>query len=312
MSTNTAIGFRVESAGPLALLQDAGRFGVRHLGITQGGPADLHAWAWANYLVGNTWGTPALEVTVGGLKLVAEESLTIAIAGADLALTCNKKPLPLWRTVTVKEGDQLAFGTPVNGLRAYLSVAGGFAAEAVLSSVASVVRESLGGFDGQGRPLADGDPLAVKKAGLKSVERKTPATKWPDYAAPAILNLLVGAQATSFTGKSLFDAFNAYWCVDTRADRMGVRLTGPKLQCKIESMISEGISHGAVQVPPDGQPIALLNDRQTIGGYPRLGSLTPLAAARLAQCQPGQAVKLRAVGVEQALHEYRNFRSFFG
>ncbi|MFW6346348.1 MAG: allophanate hydrolase, partial [Halomonas sp.] len=100
--------------------------------------------------------------------------------------------------------------------------------------------------------------------------------------------------------------------VDDRADRMGVRLTGPRLACRIGSLVSEGIGLGAVQVPPDGQPIALLNDRQTIGGYPRLGALTPLAASRLAQCLPGQEVRLVPVCGERALADYRRFRTAFG
>ncbi len=311
MSADTAIGFHVERAGPLALLQDAGRFGVRHLGVTQGGPADLHGWAWANYLAGNTWGTPALEITFGGLKLVAGQVLTVAIAGADLTAKHNNKPLPLWRTVTLKKGDQLTFGTPVNGLRAYLAVAGGFAADPVLGSVSCVVREKLGGFNGQGNRLENGNQLMVTNTESHNPEREAPTHERPDYSSPATLNLLTGAQIASFTGRSIFDAFNAGWRVDNRADRMGVRLTGPKLHCNIESLVSEGISLGAIQVPPDGQPIALLNDRQTIGGYPRLGNLTPLAASRLAQCQPGQVVKLRAVGVDRALTEYRDFRSMF-
>ena len=311
MTSNASVGFSVERAGPLALLQDAGRFGVRHLGVTQGGPADLHGWAWANYLVGNAWGTPALEVTFGGLKLVAMQELTIATTGADLRAKHNDNPLPLWRTVTLKKGDQLTFGTPANGLRAYLAVAKGFAAQAVLGSVSSVVRERLGGFDGQGNSLGNGDELTVTSTGLSDLDREAPAHERPDYSSPVTLKLLTGAQIAAFTGKSIFDAFNAEWRVDNRADRMGVRLTGPKLRCSIESLVSEGISSGAIQVPPDGQPIALLNDRQTIGGYPRLGNLTPLAASRLAQCQPGQTVKLRAVGVEQALSEYRRFRSMF-
>ncbi|WP_282040132.1 biotin-dependent carboxyltransferase family protein [Halomonas alimentaria] len=309
MSKYTVIGLRVERAGPLALLQDAGRFGVRRLGVTQGGPADLHGWAWANRLVDNAWGTPALEITFGGLKLVAERDLTIAVAGGDLSATLEGRPLPLWQPVSLREGQALAFAAPRNGLRAYLAVAGGFQAEPVLGSVSCVVREGLGGFDGRGGKLADGDRLAVTaEAGRRVQEKGLPAAECPDYASPATLGLLPGAQVADFTGDSLFAAFNRPWRVDDRADRMGVRLTGPKLTCRIGSLISEGIGLGAVQVPPDGQPIALLNDRQTIGGYPRLGALTPLSASRLAQCLPGQEVRLAATTLERALSRQRRFR----
>lgn len=306
------VGFRVERAGPLALLQDAGRFGVRRLGVTQGGPADLHGWAWANRLAGNPWGAATLEVTFGGLTLVAECEVTIAVAGADLGATLDDKPLPLWQPVIVREGQTLRFGSPVNGLRAYLAVAGGFYAAPVLGSVSCVAREGLGGFDGHGSKLADGDRLTVsEKVGQAVKHTQAPERERIDYRKPATLALLPGAQVSDFTGASLYAAFNQPWQVDDRADRMGVRLTGPPLACRVTSMISEGIGLGAVQVPPDGQPIALLNDRQTIGGYPRLGALTPLSAARLAQCLPGQAVCLSATSTENALMAYRRFRHAF-
>ena len=116
----------------------------------------------------------------------------------------------------------------------------------------------------------------------------------------APLDVIVGAQIGQFSGQSLFDAFNTEWTLDSRADRMGIRLLGPTLVYQGPPMISEGIALGAVQVPPDGQPIVLLNDRQTIGGYPRLGALTPLSLARLAQCLPGQRVTLRPTTQEVA------------
>ncbi|MDT8878256.1 biotin-dependent carboxyltransferase family protein [Halomonas saccharevitans] len=312
--TDAVDGLLVKRAGPLALLQDAGRCGVRRLGVTQGGPVDLHGWAWANHLVGNAWGTPALEVTFGGLELVAERDLAVAVAGADLGATLDGEPLPGWRSLAIKAGQRLAFDTPVNGLRAYLAVAGGFSAPPVLGSVSCVVREGLGGHDGQGQRLVEGDRLRVTPCRAGSGRERAgeaPPQEAIDYRQPAVLSLLPGAQVGEFSGESLYRAFNMPWRVDDRADRMGVRLAGPPLHCRVTSMISEGIGLGAVQVPPDGQPIALLNDRQTIGGYPRLGALTPLACSRLAQCLPGQEVRLKAVPSERALDEYRRFRRTF-
>jgi allophanate hydrolase subunit 2 len=170
------------------------------------------------------------------------------------------------------------------------------------------VREGLGGHDGRGSRLATGDVLEVAASTTILPGGRTPHAYQPiDYSAPARLPLLPGAQIDEFAGPSLFEAFHADWRVDERADRMGVRLTGPVLRCRLTTMVSEGIALGAVQVPPDGQPIALLNDRQTIGGYPRLGALTPLAASRLAQCLPGQRVRLQAVSRESALADYRRF-----
>ena len=302
---------RVEKSGPLATLQDAGRFGVRRLGVTQGGPADLHAFAWANHLLRNAWGAAVLEITLGGLALLAERDLRLALCGADLSATRDGEPLAPWQAFTLRKGQRLAFGTPQAGVRAYLAVAGGFRGESVLGSVACVTREGLGGHTGAGTPLAEGEVLRVDgdaAGALKSGEaRRVPTEECLDYRAPAVLGLIPGAQIADFTGPSLFQAFHAEWRVDARADRMGVRLTGPRLECRLDGMISEGIALGALQVPADGQPIALLNDRQTVGGYPRLGTLTPLACARLAQCQPGQGVRLAPVPLGEAQTAYRRF-----
>jgi biotin-dependent carboxylase-like uncharacterized protein len=304
---------RVERAGPLALLEDAGRFGVRRLGVTQGGPADIHAWAWANHLLGNAWGAPALEITLGGLSLVVERDTTLALAGADLGARLDDEPLDAWSRLDVKQGQRLSFGSPENGLRAYLAVPGGFIAEPVLGSVAGVAREGLGGHDGRGGTLQEGGSLAFRGRHLAADDLPAVPARAarPDYARPARLELIAGAQIAEFTGASLFAAFNRPWHVDQRADRMGVRLDGPSLACRLTSMISEGLALGAVQVPPDGQPIVLLNDRQTIGGYPRLGTLTPLACARLAQCPPGHEVHLRATALEAAQTDYRRFLKQF-
>ncbi|MDN3526642.1 biotin-dependent carboxyltransferase family protein [Halomonas sabkhae] len=305
--------FEVRRAGPLALLQDAGRFGVRRLGVTQGGPADAHAWAWANRLVGNAWGTTGLEITMGGLELVCRSEAVIAVCGADLGASLDGEALPLWQGLRVEAGQRLSFQQPVNGLRAYLAVAGGFEAEQVLGSTATVTREGLGGLHGDGQPLQEGDRLS-RAAGPSGLQpgQQAPADAIIDYRQAPRLALIPGAQVAAFEGRSLYQAFNATWQVDDRADRMGVRLRGPELKCRSGGMISEGIGPGAVQVPPDGQPIALLNDRQTIGGYPRLGALTPLACARLAQCLPGQQVRLQPTSLEQASRAYRAFRSCFG
>ncbi|WP_136064787.1 5-oxoprolinase subunit C family protein [Modicisalibacter radicis] len=304
MSETTAL--HVERAGPLALLQDAGRFGVRRLGVTQGGPADLHAWAWANALLGNGWGAPVLEIALGGgLTLVAEDDSTLALAGADLSATLDGEPLAPWRSFSLRAGQCLAFAAPRAGLRAYLAAPGGFQAEPVLGSVASVVREELGGLDGYGHALEAGDRLEFVAA--RRTLREVPVDQRLDYPGMPWLALIPGAQVGDFPGESLYRAFNQTWRVDERADRMGVRLAGAPLACAIDGMISEGIALGAVQVPPDGQPIVLLNDRQTIGGYPRLGALTPLACSRLAQCAPGQAVRFVAQSRERAQREHRRF-----
>lgn len=273
----------IEASTALCLLQDAGRFGVRHLGVTQGGALDWVSMSWANWLLGNSLDAPVVEITLGGFTVLAEDYCVLALAGADLGAYIDERAISPGRSFILQKGQRLRFTQPHSGARAYLAAPGGFDAPKVLGSCASVAREALGGLDGFGRALAEGASLVYSGTGTHlrelPVERLLPA---------APLEVILGAQIGQFSGQSLFDVFNTEWTLDSRADRMGMRLLGTPLQYQGPSLISEGIPLGAIQVPPDGQPIVLLNDRQTIGGYPRLGALTPLSLARLAQCLPGR------------------------
>jgi len=299
----------IEASTPLCLVQDAGRFGVRHLGVTQGGAADWCSMSWANWLLGNELDAAVVEITLGGFAVVAEEDCLLALAGADLGAQIDGQALAPWRSFKLNKGQKLQFTQPLLGARAYLAAPGGFAAPSVLGSCATVVREELGGLDGLGVPLTKGAILSYH--GEPRPVRDVPQTQQPDLRSVKPLDLVIGAQIGQFSGQSLFDVFNSTWTIDSRADRMGIRLQGATLHYQGAAMISEGIPLGAVQVPPDGQPIVLLNDRQTIGGYPRLGALTPLALARLAQCLPGAKVRLRPVVQDVAHREHVEYLQRF-
>lgn len=292
-------GLRVLRSSPFIQLQDAGRFGVRHLGVTQCGALDWIAHRWANWLLGNPLTAAVVEITLGNADFECSRDATLALTGADLGARLDDQPLAPWRSFEVRKGQRLSFAQPRQGARAYLAAPGGFEAPLVLGSCASMLREGLGGLQGDGRAIAVGDSLAWP--GSTRATRQMPTEFIPEYRDAPRLQLVLGAQIGDFRGQSLFDAFNSQWLIDQRADRMGIRLNGPQLQCQRSSMISEGIPLGAVQVPPDGQPIILLNDRQTIGGYPRLGALTPQAVAQLAQCLPGQSVQFAPTTQDSAL-----------
>lgn len=298
---------RVEKAGPQALLQDAGRFGVRHLGMTQGGPMDWHAAGWANALLGNPMLAPVLEIAMGGLTLKAEADVTLALCGADLAARVNDQALAPWQRFELSKGDCLTFDLPRSGMRAYLAAPGGWSGSSDLGSVACVTREGLGGHKGGGVALEAGDELQCPsgQTGKYPALQQVPEASRIDYQQPARLGLIPAGQVAAFDGRSLYEAFNSEWHVDTRADRMGIHLSGPELTGRLPAMVSEGIAPGSVQVPPDGQPICLMNDRQTIGGYPRLGTLSPIGRARLAQCAPGHPVFLAACGSGAARAEWQ-------
>lgn len=295
-------GLLVERSTPLVQLQDAGRFGCRHIGVTQGGALDWISMSWANALLGNPLDSAVVEVTLGGFSLRVQQDAWLAIAGADLAATLDGQAVAPWQAFQVRQGQLLEFHRPMAGVRAYLAAPGGFDSPLCLGSRSTVTRDGLGGLDGKGSALAAGSRLSFQGHLATPVRITTQAP--PDISPEAPMQVVLGAQIAEFCGQSLFDFFNHPWQVDVRADRMGMRMLGPQLRYLGKGLISEGIPLGAIQVPPDGQPIILLNDRQTIGGYPRLGALTPASIARLAQAGPGDRIRFIPTLQETAQKEH--------
>ena len=305
-----SVYFRVIQTGPEASLQDAGRFGVRHLGLTQGGNMDWIAAASANQLLGNPANAACIEVLLGGLVLEAQQDAWISIAGADSPACIDDHPITGWQVSAIKAGQRLSLGYATRGLRCYIGLAGGgwLGEQSWFNSWSCVKREQLGGHLGSGALLGVGDQLLGSS---QAHQAPPPCSPLPceltqfDYAQTTQLAVLLGAQSRDFAGRSLFDAFNRPWQVSQRANRMGIRLEGPRLVYRGAGLISEGVSLGGIQVPADGQPFVLMNDRQTIGGYPRLGALTPFACAVLAQKAPGQCIGLTPTSEHAALSQLR-------
>ncbi|ARN72850.1 biotin-dependent carboxyltransferase family protein [Oceanicoccus sagamiensis] len=301
MSTAASTGFKVISPGVLSLIQDSGRFGYHGIGLTNGGPLDPQAFYWANRLCESaakqTANNIALEISVGGLVLESEVDTVIAVTGADMALTINGNNCPLWRSHTIKAGDHIELGYAQNGCRSYLAVAGGFDIAHSFGSAATVTREAIGGLDGE--RVQQGDLLPCHSASASHhycLDKKDQ----PVYSTSITARVILGYQQQTFSDvqKNLF--FSSEYTVSDRCDRMGYRLTGQEINSSINGILSEGICHGAIQIPADGQPIVLINDRQTIGGYPKIGSMISTDTARLAQLLPGGKVAFEAVSMERA------------
>ncbi len=293
------MSFEIVNPGVLALLQDDGRYGYQHLGVTTGGPMDEHAFVWANHLLGNAPGSAQLEITYGLLQLRCLADTTIALTGADLGARLNGEPLPPWRTRQVRKGDEILFATPVTGLRAYLTVLGGFEAEARLGSCATVCREGLGGSDGTGARLKVGDRLGFESR-RSTLDARVPDWAIPDYDQPLALGVMPGYQHDEFDSVQRTKFFSGEYRVSQNIDRMGYRLSGDAITPRRTGIISEGIAFGAIQIPSDGQPIVLLRDRQTIGGYPKIGCISALGAAQLSQRGPGARVHFYPMDVSEA------------
>ncbi len=294
-------GLKVIQPGILSLPQDSGRYGMHGIGLTTGGPLDRHAFRWANRLCGNSQQAVAIEVTIGGLVLEAMVKTSIALTGAEINLSINKHPAALWQTHSINPGDRIELGFASAGSRAYLAVAGGLQLTPIFASASTVPRESIGGLNQDGKPLQAGEILPCH-----ALDNHLPHLSVPDHQRPdlshnsAALRVVLGYQQQAFSALQKQIFFSADYAVTDSSDRMGYRLKGATIKSSIDGILSEGICMGAIQVPADGQPIVLLNDRQTIGGYPKLGSVLSLDIGKLAQLMPGGTVRFEAISIEQA------------
>ena len=280
-------GLSILQPGMLTLLQDSGRFGQHRIGLTNGGPLDRMAMAWANRLVHNQSDLTALEVSFGGLECEAKLATLICLAGGDLPLSINGEAKQSWRSHRVYPGDQISIGFATSFCRAYLAVAGGFQVASQFGSTATVVREGIGGLNGG--KLEAGNLLACQpcaNAGCLTL----PESEQPAYSSDIIVRVIPGYQQALFSQLQKRRFYSGEYLVTDRADRMGYRLEGPAIRYDIKGILSEGICMGAIQIPADGQPIVLLQDRQTIGGYPKIGAALSMDTARLAQLMPGGTV----------------------
>ena len=281
------MSMRVLQAGMLSLLQDNGRQGQHRLGLSNGGPLDREAFHYCNRLLQNSSTSTAIEISVGGLKLETQVDTYICVTGANMPLSINSEEKSLWEVHRVCAGDSIHIGFARSGCRSYLGVADGFSIECSFGSTATVVRENIGGLRGVSLQAEDRLPCPA----ISSRTRYYLAKKdQPRYQNTLTVRVIPSYQQRHFSRVEQRRFFGSTYKISERCDRMGYRLEGPIIACDIKGVLSEGICFGAIQVPPDGQPIVLLNDRQTIGGYPKIGAALSLDAARMTQLPPGSSV----------------------
>ncbi len=286
---------RVVRAGMLTTVQDLGRRGCRHSGVPTSGAMDAVALRVANALVGNAEEAAALEFTLVGPEVEFSEAAWVAVGGA----TCEG--VTAWQPLRVEAGERLKIGACANGCRGYLAVAGGIAVEPVLGSRSTFVRAGLGGFEG--RALRDGDTLEIG-ACERTQRVETSERRWtidprvlPPYSSEPTVRVVLGAQAEDY-GAALF---GRVFTVSAQSDRMGVRLHGVKLErSRAEELLSSAVNPGTVQVPPDGQPLVLMADAQTIGGYPQVAHVISVDLPLVAQLRPGDRVRFVEIPMDEA------------
>ncbi|MCB2167217.1 MAG: biotin-dependent carboxyltransferase family protein [Deltaproteobacteria bacterium] len=289
--------------GILASIQDAGRQGFGEIGVAPSGAADSYACRLGNLLVGNLENAAAIEITLMGFQARFLTETVFAVTGADLQPSLNGRALPMWTALKAAPGDILDLPSPVCGCRAYLAVGGGFHIPTVMGSRSTSIGAGFGGFDG--RVLRAGDRLPGCRPGhyLACAGRSIPDTLKALPVSEWVLRVLPGPQDDQFPAASRRQFYEAAYTVSGKSDRTGVRLEGPAIEKETgapDSILSEGILCGAIQVPGDGKPIILLNETVT-GGYRKIAVVIAADLPLLGQLAPGDTVRFQETDLSSAL-----------
>ena len=313
------MSFEVLRAGVLTTVQDLGRYGMQHVGVPVSGAMDAYSLRVANRLVGNDDEAAALEITLVGPLLAFHADTLVALCGGDLSPTIGGKRVPMRRPVSISRGSQLVFGECAAGCRAYLAVAGGIDVPEVLGSRSTYVRAAIGGV--HGRALKSGDRLVAAKTSQHRYAKlgESPMVVRDGFAAahwsvqvnperflrrPQEIRFVAGSHWETLTlaARDLFTSEN--FRLGSASDRMGYRLEGARLEGAVGTergtIASEAVAFGTIQLPADGNPIVLMADRQTIGGYPRIGEVASVDLSLLAQLKPGDKLAFRQISLPEA------------
>ncbi|WP_028778428.1 biotin-dependent carboxyltransferase family protein [Shimazuella kribbensis] len=315
------MSIKVNNPGLLTSIQDLGRYGFQKYGVVVSGAMDVNSLRIANLLVGNQEGEAALEITLMGASFLVEEDLLISVTGGDLSPAIGQESLPLWRPVYVRKGSVLRFPACRSGCRAYMSVAGGFAIEDVMKSKSTYLRGKIGGY--RGRALKTADTLSCNKMPKRAIRLLQQLKKRAGSYSFATVNwyvssesfvniskspeirVLRGGEFDRFTSSSQRQFFEQDFRISPKSDRMGYRIEGPSLQTEGSfDLISEAVSNGTIQVPKDGNPIILLADRQTTGGYPKIAQVATVDLPLLAQVKPGERIRFKEITRNEAEQLY--------
>ena len=286
--------------GLLTTIQDLGRWGYQVSGVPVAGPMDMFSHRLANQLVGNDPQAAALEVTLIGPEMLFESRARIAVTGAIFDLTCDERPVAHGETVVIEAGQRLRFGRLHQGARAYVGIGGGVATESILGSRSTHLVSHMGGYDG--RALAAGDRIPIGDADVSGDGgRKAPGFSLPT-GGRARLRVIPGPQADWFDEDVLKTLTSVSFRVSPRSNRMGYRLEGPPLLRSREGEpISEPVGIGAIQVPNAGEPILLMADRQTAGGYPKIGHVITADLPLAGQLAPGDFIDFALCSRQEAI-----------
>lgn len=313
------MAIKVRQPGLLTTVQDTGRFGEYALGMPPSGAMDIFSYQVGNYLVGNEEGAAGLEITYFGPELEFTEGAVIAVTGAEMPPKINGEEAQTWEALEVGEGDVLSFDYLKNGARSYLAVAGGIDVPVFMHSRSTYTLIGLGGHEG--RALQEGDELAIGNAANASgrVGKKVADDHVPAYSRETELRVIIGLASYRLTEESMDEFLNTTWTVTPDADRVGYRYRGGELRfvereqpagagSDPANVVDFGYPIGSIQVPGGVEPIVLMNDAVTGGGYATIGTVISADRDKLAQTKTNDKTKFRSVDLDEALEARKHRR----
>jgi antagonist of KipI len=295
----------VVKSGLLTTVQDRGRWGSQSLGVSVSGPMDSYSHRLANAIAGNDVGAATLEVTLSGPELEFDDTRTVAVTGAEFELTVDRRAVAMRSAIAVSDGSVLRFGRRVRGTRAYVAISGGITTPSTLGSRSTHLPSAMGGLDGRALRAGDrlplGEPLQTLRPFRQSRTVESSST-WTLPDGRATLRVLPGPQLDRFVRTAWDVLQSGPYVVASDSNRIGYRLVGPSLETpgKLD-LISDATPLGVLQVPPSGQPILLMADRQTTGGYPKIAAVISADVSVAGQLGPGDTVRFVACSTREAL-----------
>jgi len=290
----------IHNAGLLTTVQDKGRCGYQKDGIPTAGVMDSDAHCIANMLVGNARYEAVLEVTMIGPVIEFIGNCVIAVTGASFDLKINENSIEMNRSIQVVSGDVLSFNNIKHGMRAYLAVQGGFEIEPILGSLSTYIRGCIGGY--KGRALKRGDVIYLNESIKRAItDRKLHSKREKSFEEDCIIRVIKGEEENMFSAEAINQFYSSEYVLSNACDRMGYKLNGQKIKhIGKADILSSGLTLGAIQIPGHGEPIIMMVDHQTTGGYARIANVIAADIAYLAQLKPGCKVKFSKIDIKTA------------
>jgi biotin-dependent carboxylase-like uncharacterized protein len=305
MELNMSI--QIISPGALTTIQDYGRIGYGEIGFSPSGAVDTDAMETANCLVGNEMGEAVFECTLFGPTIHFTKDNVIAVTGADMMPKVNDKEISMNTAVVVKAGEDLVLAFAVKGCRSYIAFSGGLQIEDCYGSKSTNLKCEIGGFKGRALKANDEILFAEPKSILPDMEKRTYKQSEIDRS-PKIVRVVMGPQDDYFTSEGIHIFETGSYKLTNDSNRMACKLSGPVIACKqATDIISDGISLGSIQVSSNGQPMVMLSDRQTTGGYAKIGTVISTDIPIIAQCKPGDEIRFQRITLKEAHKIYKKY-----